>query len=248
MSKLTNAQIKEETLRLYRSLPQDAEERKKRLDVRDRVIELNYTFFGYIASHTYIANTSVSYEDKFQSALMHFCECWWWYLYEAKYRTDLSFGVFFKPRISEMIERELTDVKYSIRRSLCMEAGEQLGKHWAKVRYEDIKDVKLSPDKMCSLKAIFGNMYWADLETHALFIPAPSSRISEFDNLSDNYDTIEELLIHEMVEQEKDLKDSDLVEMSEMLGISYKLLKEAYPIAKAKLYQKLQDNLDLYDV
>ena len=42
---MTNKEIKEETLRLYRSLPQDEEERKKRIDVRDRVIELNYSFF-----------------------------------------------------------------------------------------------------------------------------------------------------------------------------------------------------------
>ena len=36
----------------------------------DEIIELNYTFFGYVATHTYINNSSISYEDKFQSALL----------------------------------------------------------------------------------------------------------------------------------------------------------------------------------
>ena len=59
--------------------------------------------------------------------------------------------MFFRPRVSEMIERELNEVKYSIRRSLCMEAGAQLGKHWAKVTYDDLSHVKLPVDKMNSL-------------------------------------------------------------------------------------------------
>ena len=52
--------IKEKTLELYAQLPQDEEERKKRIDIRDQIIELNYAFFGYIASHTFINNSSVT--------------------------------------------------------------------------------------------------------------------------------------------------------------------------------------------
>ena len=164
----TKEYIKQRTLELYDSLPQDESNRKLRTDVRDEVIDLNYSFFGYIATHTYINNTSVTYEDKLQSALMHFCECWWWYKWKGNdkhkgYRQDLSFTVFFKPRIGEMIERELNEVKYSIRRSLCMEAGAQLGKHWAQVRYDDLSKVSMPPEKLNSLKAIFGTVYWADL-------------------------------------------------------------------------------------
>jgi len=68
---------KQRTIELYSYLPQTTlEERATYTDIRDAVVELNYTFFGYIASHKFINNPSVSYEDKFQSALLHFCEMW----------------------------------------------------------------------------------------------------------------------------------------------------------------------------
>ena len=119
--------IKKRTIEIYDSLPQDRELRMKCIKERDEIIDLNYAFFGYIATKTFINNSSISYEDKFQSAVMHFCECWWWYHWDGDehhkgYRKDLAFTVFFKPRIAEMIERELNEVKYSIRRSICMEA------------------------------------------------------------------------------------------------------------------------------
>lgn len=244
--KYSNEFIKSETLRLYSTLPQDEEERKKRLDVRDRIIELNYTFFGYVASHTYINNPSVTYEDKFQSALMHFCECWWWYQYSKKYRTDLSFAVFFKPRIGEMIERELNEVKYSIRRSLCMEVGKQLGKHWGQVKYEDLAKVNLPADKMNSLKAIFGSIYIADLADHENYMTELDDRVpSILDDLSDNYDSIRELLIHEMIESEEPLTDAKLRKLSEMYSIEFsELQKEAEP-AKQELYRRLKEKLDI---
>lgn len=124
-SQLTDSEwVKLRTLELYDYLPQTSlEERATYTDIRDEIVELNYTFFGYVASHTFINNSSISYEDKFQSALLHFCEMWHKYKYAAKYRTDLSFAVFFKLRIGECIERELNEVKYSLRRSLCMEVG-----------------------------------------------------------------------------------------------------------------------------
>ena len=244
---MANAEIKRRTIELYDSLPQEAEERKKRIDVRDQVIELNYLFFGYLASHTYINNPYITYEDKFQSALLHFCECWWWYKYAAKYRTDLSFATFFKPRISEMMDRELTEVKYSIYRPLKMEVGEQLGKHWSKVKYEDLSDprVHLPADKMNSLKAIFGTLYFADLQDYEPFFSSESDNYSEFDNMSDKYNSIEELLLHEMVEQETKLSDSDLLKMSEIYGIDYYTLKDKLPVAEKMLYKRLHDSLDL---
>jgi hypothetical protein len=54
--------VKKRTIELYDSLPQDEEERKSRLDIRDEVIKLNYSFFGYVASRTYINNPSIEYE------------------------------------------------------------------------------------------------------------------------------------------------------------------------------------------
>lgn len=246
---MTNEEIKRKTIELYDMLPQDEEGRKARHDIRDKVIELNYKFFGYVASHTFINNPSVTYEDKFQSALLHFCECWWWYRWEGHYRTDLSFGVFFKPRVGEMIERELNEVKYSIRRSLCMEVGDQLGKHWGQIKYEDLNDPRLHlpPDKMNSLKAIFGSLYIADLADHEAYISTPVERTSVFEHLSDKYDSIEEFLIHEMINKESKLTERELHELSNILSIEYSVLKEALPRAESMLYKRLHDELDIVE-
>ena len=236
--------VKYRTLELYDYLPQTSlEERATYTDIRDEIIELNYTFFGFVASHTFINNSSISYEDKFQSALMHFCEMWHKYKFAAKYRTDLSFAVFFKPRIGECIERELNEVKYSLRRTLCMEVGNQLGKHWGQVKYEDLKLVKLPPDKMQSLQAMFGSMYIADLDTHAMFIKANPGDATELKYYSDNYDSLVDMLIHEMVAEEKKLDDKHLLDMAVMHGIPYDVLKKLLPEAEAKLHRELEDNI-----
>lgn len=249
---MNNETIKAKTLELYAQLPQDKQQRMARTDIRDKVIELNYSFFGYVAAKTFINNQSVTYEDKLQSALLHFCESWWWYKWQGDkthkgYRTDLSFSVFFAPRIGEMIERELNEVKYSIRRALCMKVGDQLGKHWGHVRYDDLTDPRLhlSVNDMNSLKAIFGSLYLADLEEHEQYIAAPPDNISEFENLSDKYDSIDELLIHEMVERESKLSDRDLAEIANMLSLDYYILKEALPDAEAELYKRLKINLQI---
>lgn len=246
-SKLSNAEwVKLRTLELYDYLPQTSlEDRFTYTDIRDEIIELNYTFFGYVATHTFINNSSISYEDKFQSALLHFCTMWHKFKFAAKYRTDLSFAVFFKPRIGECIERELNEVKYSLRRSLCMEAGAQLGKHWGQVKYEDLKDVKLSPDKMQALQAIFGTMYWADLETHALFIASDTKYSTETELYSDNYNDQVGLLIHEMILQEKRLEDSDILEISIVQDIPFHVLKGLIPRAERELRQRLEEAVDI---
>lgn len=245
--------IKQRTQELYAMLPDDEEERKSRLDIRDEIIELNYKFFGYVASHTFINNTSISYEDKFQCALLHFCEIWWLYKWKGSatkrgYRQDLSFAVFFKPRVGEMIERDLNEVKYSVRRSLCMEAGEQLGKHWSKVRYEDLAQVNLPKDKMDSLKAMFGSMYIADLEQHENFIPSDESIYSTIhDSLSDKYNSVEDLLITEMIETEEKLDHRKLKKMSEIYQVDIDVLENALPAAEERLHNILQTNIDIQD-
>lgn len=237
--------VKRETIELYDQLPQEYEERIKRTDIRDKVIELNYTFFGYVASKTFINNTIVTYEDKLQACLCGFLQIWWKFKYAAKYRTDLSFTVFFKPRLSEMIERELNEVKYSVRRTLCMEVGNQLGKHWAQVRYEDLSDPRLhlSTDKMNSLKAIFGTLYMADLEQVELFTPAESE--STFRFIDEKYNSIHDLLIHEMIYDECKLTDKKLLEMSDIYGISFWDLKRELPKAESDLYKSLTTSLDI---
>lgn len=253
MTKDEKERVKQETIRLYESLPQIKSERIARLDVRDRVIELNYAFFGYVATKTFINNSMVTYEDKLQSALMHFCECWWWWKWNGDethkgYRGDISFAVFFKPRVGEMIERELNEVKYSVRRSLCMEVGEQLGKHWGQVKYDDLANVNLPPEKMIALKAIFGTLYSADLSEHELFIEAPSSVTSSFEVLDDKYDSIQDLLLNEMITYEEKLTDSKLLDMAEMYGVDYRLMKAALPKAEKILYDRLKESQDIRSI
>lgn len=252
-----NDQIKSETLRLYGLLPMDKSERIERTDIRDKIIELNYSFFGYVATRTFINNSSITYEDKFQSALTHFCECWWWYKWDGTgdpkhkgYRQDLSFTVFFKPRIGEMIERELNEVKYSVRRDLCMLVGKELDKHWGKVTYDDLKKVNTIPaDKMNSLKAIFGSMYIADLETHAMFIPDNSVGESVVEKIIDNdeYDTIEEFLIRLMIDKEARLTNEDILQASEISGVSYEQLLKCLPKSEKLLHKLLVENINMND-
>lgn len=241
--------IVQRTQEIYDSMPQEKEKRMNCKKERDELIDLNYSFFGYVATHTFINNSSVTYEDKLQSALLHFCECFWWYKWDGTgdpnhkgYRTDLSFTVFFKPRIGEMIERELNEVKYSVRRSLCMEAGEQLGKHWGQVKYDDLAKVSLPSDKMNSLKAIFGSMYWADLDTHAMFIASSTKVPSILDRMTDDYNSLEEMLIREMVDAERRLTDNDLIELGDMYCLSVQDLRKALPKAEQILYQRLTDH------
>lgn len=246
---MTNDEIKKATLELYKQLPQDEDGRKARIDIRDKVIELNYSLFGYIAAHKYIHNPYASYEDKLQSVVMHFCEIWWKYQWEGHYRTDLSFGVFFKPRITEMMEREFEDVKYSIRRSLCIEVGNQIGKHWAKVTYDDLlnPNVKLSPNKMESLKAIFGAGYPVAVEDCMPYLVSDNCNISYVDSLDDKYDSIEELLIREMIDREAKLSNSDMLQISDIYGIPISILQNALPDAETQLYKKLIEAVDLQD-
>jgi hypothetical protein len=240
------------TQELYDILPQSPKHlRMCFISIRDQIIQLNYTFFGYIASHTFINNTTVIYEDKLQSALTHFCECWWWFKWKGDnthkgYRQDLSFGVFFKPRIGEMIERELNEVKYSLRRALCIEAGKQLGKHWAQVRYEDLSKVDLPIDKLNSLKAIFGAVYWADLSEQELYMPAPKKIYNEVDYLDSKFENVVDLLMYEMILRESTLSDKDLEEISDLdpIKLPVEYLKQMMPLALDKLYKKLHTNLD----
>ena len=242
-----NQTIKDKTMQLYLQLPQVKVERIKRIDIRDKIIELNYSFFGYVASHTFINNPSVTYEDKFQSALMHFCECWWWYQWDGDethkaYRKDLSFSSFYRQRVGEMIERELNEVKYSIRRSLCMEVGNQLGKHWGKVSYDDLSQVTLPPEKMNSLKAIFGTLYWADLETHELYIES-DERFSTFEYPNKTCTTVTDVLIKEMCDNESKLSDNDLVRIASKYNLDFWDLKKSLSDAEYILYKKLTDSI-----
>lgn len=237
---------KQRTVELYSYLPQTSlEDRYKYTDIRDEVIYLNYKFFGYVAAHVYIKGKHCSYEDKFQSALTAFCQMWHKYMYAAKYRTDLSFSVFFKPRLSECVYRDLLTVKHTINRSLKMEAAEQLGIQYSKLTYDDLTKVNMAPDRMASLKAVFYADFEEDLETASIFVPASAdTTVYEQELYSDDYDDVEHVLIKEMLEKERLLTLSDLVELSDVLGIDVKQLEEAQPRAEKMLYDELQSIIE----
>ena len=130
-----------------------------------------------------------------------------------------------------------------------MAVGEQIGKYWSKITYEDLSDsrINLPADKMASLKAIFGSIYWADLDSHALFIPAEQHSNFVEENITDKYDSIEELLVQEMLQTESKLSKSTLKQMSEIYGIDINILKLKLPIAEKMLYDRLHESLDIRD-
>lgn len=232
---------KQRTLELYSYLPQTSlEDRFKYTDIRDEVIFLNYKFFGYVAAHVYIKSISVSYEDKFQSALLNFCSMWHKYMYAAKYRTDLAFSVFFKPRLSECVYRELLTVKHTINRSLKMEAASQLNIPYSKLTYDDLSKVSMSSDKMAALKAVFHADYEEDLDTASIFIPVSGDvSVYEEELYSDKYNDVYHLLMHEMVDRERLLTLDDLLDISDMLDIPVEELKQAQPKAENMLKNEL---------
>lgn len=236
----TQRYIKEKTIELYDSLPHDKEARINSLEIRNEIIELNYTFFGYVAKSTFVENTT--YEDKFQTALCAFLGMWWKYKWTPKYRGDLSFAVFFKPRLSEEVRRHLSPVSYTVRRSLCLEAAEQLNKHWSEVTYEDVDKVNLSPEKRTALKSVLGASYPADLSEFELYLEAPEYKhgIESYQNIK--YDSIEELLIQEMIETESAITDKQLHALSDLYSIDYNILKAALPKAMQQLYKRLKSN------
>jgi hypothetical protein len=234
--------IKQRTQELYDSLPMDLEERKKCLDVRDEIIKLNYPFFGFVATNTFV--DGCDYEDKLQTALLSFMTMWWKYKWTPKYRGDLSFAVFFKPRISEEIRRHLNPISYTIKRTLCMKVANQLGKKWTDVCYDDIQKVKLPPEDVTTLKIILGSMMPSDISEYESIVSSDTAEDHSVGKyMTVKYDTIEEMLIQEMIERESKLTDKDLYGISELLGIDFSELKAALPRALATLHKRLTDNL-----
>lgn len=233
--------IKRRTNELYDLLPMDKEERKKCFYIRDEIIELNYAFFGYVANNTFVENTT--YEDKFQTALLSFLGMWWKYKWTPKYRDDLSFTVFFKPRLSEEIRRYLSPVSYTTRRSLCMKAAEQLGKSWTEVTYDDLPSVSLPPQEMTALKTVLGASYPADIADMEVYLEAPMHKSSIEDYQTALYDSIEELLIQEMIEQEAMLTDRQLKRLANLYTLDYTVLKSTLPKALHTLHDRLTENM-----
>ena len=250
--KTKKAWIKARTLELYDMLPQTTlAEREQYTDIRDEILQLNYSFLGYVAKETYVTDPMATYEDKLQSASLNFCKMWAKYRFASEYRTDLSFAVFFKPRLKECIRRELNTIKYSLRRTICMKAAEQLGKHWGQITKEDIAKVKLSPQEMQVLESIFctqyDNSYDDDNNSAKLKSAKPDFVITNGidDIYTEQYDELEDLIIHEMIEQESKLDDAYLLKMSTMYGIPYCELEKARPLGELKLRLQLEESIDV---
>jgi len=238
--------VKARTHELYDMLPLTSEEeRKARTDIRDEIIQLNYKYFAYIAKNKYIADPNVTFEDKLQTALLVFCRLWWQYKFTPKFRADLTFSVFFKPRLGECMARELNPIKYSLRRSVCIKAAEQVGKHWGKLTREDIKNVKLLPNEMQILEAVFNGQYSKDIDlpdNKALTRDTSVGRVDTIEEIyTEDYDDVEDLIVHEMIETEQKLDDGYLMKMSNMYGVPFDDLVKARPIGEYKLKKQLED-------
>lgn len=302
--------IKARTQELYDMLPQTTlEERNTYTEIRDEIIEINYSFFGYVAKNQYVTDPMATYEDKLQVALMAFCQIWAKYKFspngypdysedlefredaeyhngdfvykddklyrcksetpvcggwnnkqwqaQKKYRTDLSFAVFFKPRVSECIRRELNTIKYSLRRTICMKAATQLGKHWGQITKEDISKVKLTPQEMQILESIFNTQYevsFDDAEIPSIHKSKNAVQQSDFivsqgidDIYTEEYNSLEDLIMHEMIEEQSKLDDAHLLKMAQMYGIPFSDLVKARPRGEEKLRTLLEEAIDIKD-
>lgn len=255
-----NETIKNRTIELYDKLPMTSlEDRKACTDIRDEIIELNYPYFVYLAKKLYVDNPSITFEDKLQTILSNFCILWpeWRFPKINKYGQyrdykNLSFGVFFKPRLFELSRRELNVIKYSLRRSLCSKAASMLNKSkWSDVTKEDIAKLDLPQNEIDILERIFNNRYTKDIdkpETGGTIKTTQLTIDTVEDLYTENYDSAVDLIVHEMIEQESKLSDSHLLKMANLYTIPYDELLKARPLGEAKLKQKLEDAINLQSV
>lgn len=245
-----NDYIKRYTNLLYDALPQTSlEDRAKCTDIRDKIIELNKGFFGYVVNTKFLDNNYVSYEDKYQGCIARFCECWMTYKWEGAttYRTDVSFAVFFRPRLGEMLERDFNEVQYSLRRSTLMKIGKQIDKYWSSVTYEDLKDlrVKLSSKELESALAIFGTLTKTNVDDLYPFLEdSEDIEYCELDYINDEYNDIVNLIIHEMIRNERKLNTKDINKLCEIYDFDPKEIKKKIPLAEMELYSKLTKNVN----
>ena len=249
--------VKTRTIELYDKLPMTSlEDRQACTEIRDEIIELNYPFFKYLAKKLYVDNPVVTYEDKLQTILSNFCILWpeWRFPKINKYGQykeykNLSFAVFFKPRLFETSRRELNVIKYSLRRSLCTKAANLLNKEkWADVTKEDIANLDLPQNEISILERIFNNRYTKDIDKPetGTIVKTTQLTVDTVEELyTENYDSVVDLIVHEMIEQESKLSDSHLLKMSNLYTIPYDELVKARPLGEAKLKHKLEDAINL---
>jgi hypothetical protein len=246
---MTAAEIKARTNELYASLPLDEEERKSRLDVREEVIKLNYDFFKFVASRTHPVGNHFDFDDKVNSGILYFFNIWHQYHWEGHTRMDLCFSTYFYPRVSKGLYQDLSDIKYTPKRQLTRKIAKQLGKHWAEVRKEDLADPRLvlSPADRKYAETLFEIPNMKSLDDVGMYIPHERSDISIADQITDEYDSIEDLLIKEMVYNEKKLSDNYLQKLADMLCLDIDDLMRARPLAEEMLLERLRESQFLKD-
>ena len=131
-----------------------------------------------------------------------------------------------------------------------MKAAAQVNKPWGKLTKEDLKNIQLPPNEMKILEAIFNSKYSLDIDS-----PDNKGATSESGYLVDivddiyteEYDDLEDLIVHEMIEAEMRLDDDYLHQMSELYCIPFEELKAARPLGEAKLQKQLEDALFISD-
>ena len=67
------------------------------------------------------------------------------------------------------------------------------------------------------------------------------------DIYTEKYDELEDLIVHEMIEQESKLDDAYLLKMSGLYGIPFADLEKARPLGELKLKKQLEEYLDVKD-
>lgn len=247
---VTATEIKDRTNELYDSLPQEEEERRARIDVRNEVIELNYDFFKFVASHTFPVGKYFSFEDKLNSGILYFCNSIWHkYRWEGHSRMDLCFSTYFYPRVSKGLYQELSEIKYTPKRNVLSKISEQLGKPWSEIRKEDLSnpELKLSADSRRFAETIFEVPNTKSLDDVSIYLSTSPKDVSITDSLTDAYDSVEELLVHEMIINEKKLSNAYLQRLSEMFCIDLDELISVRPVAEEILLERLRESQFLKD-
>ena len=124
-----------------------------------------------------------------------------------------------------------------------MKVAEQLHKTWGDVNYDDLAKVQLPEDDIIALKAILGTPHPMDISELGMFLEdsRPAYGIDKYQTYK--FNSTEELLIQEMIEQEAPITDKQLKYMSELYGITYIELKTALPKAMKMLHDRLIENL-----
>ena len=247
---MTATEIKARTNALYDSLPLDEAERKSNIAVRNEVVELNYEFFKFVASRAHPVGNHFDFEDKVQSGIMYFCNnIWHQYRWEGHTRMDLCFSTYFYPRVYKGLIQDLSEVKYTPKRNLTRKIAKQLGKPWTEVRKEDLSNpiLKLSPIDRKYAETLFELPNMRSLDDVCIYISTGAQEVSIADQITDEYDSIEDLLIKEMVYNEKRLSNAHLQKLADMLCLDIDELVLARPRAEEMLLVKLRESQFLKD-